>query len=117
VFLIQSVSQRKIERDREREREEKEGEIERAREKRRERGRERERERERERDVEYGCFIFNFKRNDFWCLGTFKLSSLRLVGRQEPTLEWSTRKVANNETLVTLGLYYKFFMVVINSIS
>jgi hypothetical protein len=31
---------------------------------------ERERERERERDVEYGRFIFIFKRNDR-CLGTF----------------------------------------------
>jgi hypothetical protein len=30
----------------------------------------RERGRERERDVEYGCFIFIFKRN-YRCLGTF----------------------------------------------
>ncbi len=36
----------------------------------RERGRKREREGERERDVEYGCFIFIFKRNE-GCLGTF----------------------------------------------
>ncbi len=51
---------------------------ERKREKGRERegGREREKERERERewkggtDVEYGCFIFIFKRNG-GCLGTF----------------------------------------------
>jgi hypothetical protein len=28
------------------------------------------REREKERDVEYGCFIYIFKRND-GCLGTF----------------------------------------------
>jgi hypothetical protein len=36
----------------------------------RQRGRERKRERKRERAVEYGCFIFIFKRND-GCLGTF----------------------------------------------
>jgi hypothetical protein len=38
----------------------------------REREREREREGERggERDVEYGCFIFTFNRNN-GCLGTF----------------------------------------------
>ncbi len=40
----------------------------------REGARERERKREGERDVEYGCFIFIFKRND-GCLGIFKSSS------------------------------------------
>jgi hypothetical protein len=33
----------------------------------------------RERHVEYGCFIFIFKRND-GCLGTFKLSSINILG-------------------------------------
>jgi hypothetical protein len=45
-------------------------ERERGRERKTEGGRESKRERERERDVEYGCFIFIFKRNDR-CLGTF----------------------------------------------
>jgi hypothetical protein len=36
----------------------------------RERERERKRGREREGDVEYGCYLFIFKRNDR-CLGTF----------------------------------------------
>jgi hypothetical protein len=44
--------------------------MERERERKRERERERGREGERERDVEYGCFILIFKRND-GCLGTF----------------------------------------------
>jgi hypothetical protein len=44
----------------------------------RERERERESEKEGERDVEYGCFIFNYKRIDR-CLGTFLLSSLRML--------------------------------------
>ncbi len=60
----QSVSQSVRERERER-----------GRERKRERVRKRERERESkkeggERDVEYGCFIFIFNRND-GCLGRF----------------------------------------------
>ncbi len=46
------------------------GEKERETEKERERERKREKVRKRERDVEYGCFIFIFKRN-YRCLGTF----------------------------------------------
>ncbi len=53
LSVCHSVSLRERERKRERERE-----------------RKRERKRERERDVEYGCFIFIFKRND-GCFGTF----------------------------------------------
>jgi hypothetical protein len=57
ALLGQSVSQRERERGRERKRE-------------RQRDRERMRGGEREKDVEYGCFIFIFNRND-GCLGTF----------------------------------------------
>ena len=52
---------REIKRERERAKE---------REKERKREREKERKREREKDVQYGCFIFIFKRID-GCLGTF----------------------------------------------
>ncbi len=67
------------ERGKERKREgEKEGMRERGREGERVRKREGEKESEKEgeseRDVEYGCFIFIFKRND-GCLGNFWLSS------------------------------------------
>ncbi len=52
-----------------------EGERERERKKEGEREIERERKRERKSDVEYGSFIFIFKRND-GCLGTFWFFSL-----------------------------------------
>jgi hypothetical protein len=57
-----------------------------------------EREREEERDLEYGCFIFIFKRNDR-CLGTFKLSSIIIFFSAKTFWKFGICKYVSHEEL------------------